>query len=157
MHGSSAPMLLYPQPLGWQSAPPTSGVCPTGRPTIPATGHSSLLMTLAGNPTYPSCPGWLWASPGNAPTPALVQAEGLSHLPPDALWSSALGVQSGASHLRMPLPWVCKRSHICPVIYPKSNCSCSNVSIWHHLLPGSTSQYSTPACGWPPMPAGVPP
>ena len=94
--------LYTPWLLGWQSAPPTSRVCPTGRPTIPATACSSLLTALAGNPAYPLCPSQSWASPGTAPTLALGWAEGLSHLPPAALWSSALRVWSGASHLRVP-------------------------------------------------------
>ena len=96
---SSRPTSLYlPLPVFW-SAPPTSGVCPTGRPAIPATGHSSLSVAPMGNLTYLCCSSQSWASPRNAQIPASGWAEGLNHLPPVALWSSALDVLSGASCL----------------------------------------------------------
>ena len=37
------PTSLYLPLLVWWSAPPTSGVYPTGGPAIPATAHTSLL------------------------------------------------------------------------------------------------------------------
>ena len=113
------------------------------------------MTALMGNSTYPWCPDWSQMSPRNAPTPASGWAEGLSHLPLAALWSSVLGVLSKASCLRVPPPQVCERScislayasletgHASPVIYPKGGCGCRDISVWCNLLPCSASQYSS--------------
>ena len=81
MCGSSRLTSLYFLLLVWWLAPPTSGVCLTGRPANPATAHSCLSMALAGIPAYPWCPNWSWASPRNALTLASGLVESLSHLP----------------------------------------------------------------------------
>ena len=139
---SSRPNSLYlPLPVWW-SAPPTSGVYPTGRPTIPATAQNLLLMALAGNPACPWCPGQSWVVPRNVPTPALGWAEDLGCLLPPLLQLSALRVLSGASCQRMSPSQAHNRLHVysayvglgtrhaSPRVYPKSSCSCGNTSIW---------------------------
>ena len=169
MQRSSQPTSLYlPLPV-WQSAPPTSGVYPTVRPTIPATAHSFLLMALAGNPTYPCCPGWSWVSPRNAPTLTSWWAEDLGHLPPHLLWLSALGVLSGASHQRMSPPQAHERlcvslayagletGHASPGIYPEGSCGCGGTGIWCCWPLYSAFQYSFPKCVQHLMLIGAPP
>ena len=160
---------LYLLLLVWQSAPPTSGVYPTGGPSIPATAHSSLLMALVGNPNYPWCPSWSWASPRNAPTLGLGWAEGLGCLPPPLLWLSALRVLSGASCWRMSPPQAHESllvsfayvglgtEQLSPGIHPKGGCDCRGIGIWHCWLLCLAFQYSKPECGQHPMPLSVPP
>ena len=169
MHGSSRTTSLYLPLWVWWSAPPTSGVYPTGRPAIPATVHSSFLTALVGNPTCPWCPSQSWASPRNIPTLALGWAEGLGHLPPPLLWLNALRVLSGASCQRMSPLQACKRlcvslayaglgtRHAPSGIYPEGSCGCGGIGIWCCWLLCLAFQYSIPKCGKHPMPVGVPP
>ena len=95
--------------------------------------------------------------------------EGLGHLPPPLLWSSALRVLYGVSHQRMSPAQAHKRlcissayagsetEHAFPEIYPGGSCGCEGISIWHCLLLCLAFQYSIPACGQLPMPTGAPP
>ena len=166
MHRSSRHISLYLPLLVWWSAPPTSEVCPTGGPAIPATAHSSLWMALAGNLAYPSR---LWLSPRNAPTLALGWVEGLGCLPPPLVQLSAPGVLPGASRQTMSPPQARERlcvslayasletNHASPEIYPEGGCSSGGISISHHPLLCLAFQYSVPACGPLPISADAPP
>ena len=139
----------------------TNEACLTGGPANPATIFSFLLKVLAGDPAYLWCPNRF----------ALGQAGGLYHLPPVGLWSNAFKILCGAFCPRVPHPQGHQRSHASPVYaslgtshaypetYPSSSCSCGcrGVDVGCHLLPASTCQCSSLACGGPLVPTGEPP
>ena len=93
---------------------------------------------------------------------------GLHCLPPVVLWLNALGILPRAFHLKASPLQGCERSHVSPVYagsgtshispetYPDGSCGCRGINTGCHLLPCSVCQYLTPACGWPPIPAGEP-
>ena len=127
-------------------------------------------MVLADNPFYFQCLGRLWASPEDVPFPAFGWAGGPHCLSPIVLQYNALRVLCKAFCSKLALSQGIKRSHTSLVYagseisnaYPETHlagsccCSYGGVSIGHSLHPGSVFQYSTPACGWPPMPTGEP-
>ena len=133
-------------------------------------------MVWADNPLYFPCPGRLWASPRDIPFPAF----GWAGAPIASLQLCSSRMPLGSSvgpftwnqlHLRVTQCHVSpvyasletshaypETSHAYPETYIPGSCCCcyGGISVGHSLLPGSVFQYSIPACGWPPMPAGEP-